>query len=250
MISPLFFYILKSVLRNRFLWIFVASVVVVVSLSLFMGSSAVTEKDQFALVFIASSLRLVAVFLLTLFVCNYIRQAFDYQEVEYVLSRSISRLNFLISHSFSFLVLSIVLSFFIGGVLFLLPFATHNLLFWVLGFAVELIVISQAAILFSIILGNTIGSVFAVSGFYILGRLIGDILAIIEASMEGTVVTLLENVMLFISFFTPRFDLLVQSQWLLYSEQLEDIFFIFGQCIVLSLVLFVSGYFDFKRKEF
>lgn len=250
MISPLALYIFKSVLRNRFIWIFIVSVLVVVSLSLFMGSSSVTEKDQFALVFIASSLRLVAVFLLTLFVCNYIRQAFDYQEVEYVLSRSVSRLDFLIAHGVSFLILSVALASFIGGVLFLLPFTANNLLFWVLGLTVELVVISQAAIFFSLVLGNTIGSVFAVSGFYILGRLIGDILAIIDASAGGIAIAALENVMLFISFFTPRFDLLAQSQWLLYNEQLENIFFIIGQCTVLSLALFVSGYFDFKRKEF
>ena len=95
-------YIIKAAFRDKLLYGMLVCMALAVSLSLFLGSSAITETDLFAMVFCASGLRLVGVMGLSLFVIFYIRRSFDNKDIELLLSRPVSRISFVAAFSCAF----------------------------------------------------------------------------------------------------------------------------------------------------
>ena len=91
----------------------------------------------------------------------------------------------------------------------------------------------------------------AVMAFYVLARLIGDILGIIESGVNGGVSVVLEKLMFIISIIIPRFDLLAQSAWLLYPISDEiNLPLIFGQAIIFMGLVVSAAYMDLNKKQF
>ncbi len=250
MVFSLASYVLKCAIRNKFIWFFVIASIISLSLSMFLAGSAVTEKEQFALVFMASSLRLISVLLLSLFIAYYMRQSFDRHEVEYFLSRVKNRFSYLCAHSLAFSFLALCLSIFVTVLLAVLPFPKNQVLMWGIGFCVELLLVTQIILFFSITLRTATGSIFATFGLYVLGRLMGSLLAIVQASSESFATLVVKKLMLLISVLTPRFDLLAQSTTLLYPSESSYFLIVIGQCAILFFLFFIATYFDFKRKEF
>jgi len=99
---PLVTYVLMAALRDRLIVSLIVLVAVGTSLSVFIGSSAILEKDQFALVFAAAGLRFAGVAGLVLFTVFYVRRAFDTKDIEFLLARPVSRFSFLFSHAVAF----------------------------------------------------------------------------------------------------------------------------------------------------
>ena len=75
MSSALVLYVLKAAVRDRLVAALFLAMLVAVSLSLFMGSAAVSEKGNFAIVFAGAGLRLAGIFGLVLFAVFFIRRA-------------------------------------------------------------------------------------------------------------------------------------------------------------------------------
>ena len=84
---PLMKYVFMAALRDKLMLAMAVVLVVGASLSIFLGSAAISEKSLFTVVFAGSSARIVVVLGLVLFVVFFIRRAFDSKEVEYLLSR-------------------------------------------------------------------------------------------------------------------------------------------------------------------
>ena len=110
-------YILTAALRDRLLLGFLFLVGVGISLSIFLGSAAITEKDQFSVVFTAGGLRIGGLLTLVLFTVFYLRRSFETRDVEYLLSRPLSRLQFLLAHSIAFSILATIAASLISLVL-------------------------------------------------------------------------------------------------------------------------------------
>src|SRR5688500_11896647 len=100
-------YVLTAALRDRLFLTLLLVVAAGSSLALFLGAGAVIEADRFALVFTASGLRLACVMGLVLFTVFYIRRSFDGREVDFLLSRPVSRGTFLLAHTTAFSLLSL-----------------------------------------------------------------------------------------------------------------------------------------------
>ena len=243
-------YILKRAVRDKIAIAFFLSIVCAISLSVFFGSAAITEQDQFSVVFISSALRLISVFIVLLFCTQYIRNSFESFEVEYLLTRPLSRLTFLMAHAIAFLIIACAIGVAVTVLLSVLPFKTEFVLRWGGELILELIVISQASLFFSMVISSQVAATLATTGLYVLSRLIGEVLAIIDQSATGGIVLLLEKVMVVISFFVPRLDLLAQSNALLYGEYPDQLGYIIGQVCVLIFVILTASYIDLKRKQF
>jgi uncharacterized membrane protein len=93
-------YVLTAALRDKVVWGVVAISLLAVCLSLFTANSAIIEKTQFAIVFMAGSLRLLTLFGLLLFVVFFIRRSFDARDVEFFVDAAYFTL-FLCSFFFS-----------------------------------------------------------------------------------------------------------------------------------------------------
>ena len=247
-------YVIFAAMRDKLILSLIVASLVTVSLSLFLGSSAVIEQDQFTVVYIASSLRILFIFSLVSFIVFFIRRSFEDKEIEYLLSRPISRKSFVISYCASFIALSML---FATIAILILSFVGYeywngNYLLWGYSFFVEMAITALAAFFFSMILSSPVSSIIVTAAFYVLARLIGGLLGISSDNYDGTSFEIMSNVMQTISLFVPRFDLLTQSSWLLSEERGGDInlVLITLQGAIFSSVLIVASMVDLVKRQF
>lgn len=254
MIRLLIKYILTAAMRDRLLVMFLLLAMVGVSLSIFLGSSAITEKDQFSVVFAAGGLRIGGLLTLILFVVFYLRRSFETRDVEYLLSRPISRLQFLLAHSFAFSILATIVAIVTTLTLTMMPSVSDmsGYIIWGASIWVEFFIMVNVALFFALVLSSAVTATLACMAFYVLARLMGDILGIIEAGGGKNVVILfMEKGMLLISVFIPRLDLMGQTSWLVYgADVIAEWSFILLQGLVFWGVIMAASLLDLKRRQF
>ena len=205
MIRLLVQYILTAAVRDRLLFVFLLLVVLGMSLGSFLGGAAITEQDQFSVVFAAGGLRIAGMLTLVLFVVFYLRRSFESRDVEYLLARPVSRLQFLLAHSFAFSILATVVALIITGALMLMPAVSGEgaFILWGLTIWIEYLIMVNVALFFAFVLSSAVSATMVCMAFYVLARLIGDILGIIQgpAGDKTPVIMLMEKIMLLISVF-------------------------------------------------
>lgn len=249
---PLINYVLKAALRDRLYLSIMVIVAIGASLAVFMGSSAVIEADQFALVFAAGGLRFAGVAGLVLFTVFHMRRAFDAREVEFLLSRPVSRVSFLLSHAAALsLLAAVVAGVVIAGVVIVAPHKVgEGLVLWSLSLIVEFIIIVNAALFFSMVLSSATAGAMAVFGLYVLARLMGELLGISETGLRIPGYDILVGVMKTISLAVPRLDLMAQTSWLVYGPGDIGAAFILMQGAVYTALLALAGLVDLTRRQF
>lgn len=253
MVWPLFRYIMMAALRDRLILSIVGLMLVVVSLSVFFGTTVITEQDQFVRSFAAFGVRLFGVVVLVLFVVTYIRRSFEGRDVDYLLSRPIGRIRFILTHAAGFSFLAFLVAGFLGGVVAFLQMHNINagLLSWWLSIGLEFIIMANVAMFFAFVMTSQTVCLIMVFAFYLLSRLIGEILGILQKGGQTGVMSLLSKIMEMISIFIPRLDLMGQTKWLLYGvPETLSLPFIMGQGIVFLLVVIGASVLDMHRRQF
>ncbi len=250
---PLIKYVLKAAFRDRLVLSLIILLLLGTSLSVFMGSAAVTEQDYFALVFAAGSLRFLGIAGLVLFVVFFVRRSFESRDVEYLLSRPISRVEFLLSYAFSFSMLAVTLGVVQGLCLYIIGphlFGPGTML-WVVSAVVENILMVSVALFFSMVLTSAASATMATFAFYILARMMGQILGIIDGGSKIYNLEFLEIIMQGISSVMPRLDLMGQSTWLIYGPDVSVGYgFIFAQGTVFAALIILASLIDLVRRQF
>lgn len=245
-------YVLTAAVRDRLILSFLLIAIVGASMSVFLGSAAITESDQFAVVFAGGVLRLFGMVGLVLFVVFYIRRAFDSKDVEILLSRPVSRVSFLLSHSAAFS----ILAFIVAVVVFLTVCAIapnslgagHGL--WAFSLLVEYIIIVNVALFFAMVLPNAAIGSMVVFALYLLSRIIGQVLGIIDAGIAVSGFDVLANAMHIISLIVPRLDLMAQTSWLIYGPDQIGYGFILFQGIAYTALVILAALVDLVKRQF
>jgi ABC-type transport system involved in multi-copper enzyme maturation permease subunit len=248
-------YILITAVRD---WLFIGilfSLLALVFLSLFLGSTALSEQSAMQLVFVSSSSRLLLVIGLVLFICFHIRRSFDNREIEFIISRPISRTTFLLTYFFSFSIVSFILILPLLATIYIIFFPEiEGYLLWSLSLYLELIIISCFSILASLILRSAVLSVLGCFAFYLVSRIMGFAIStiIIPSNLQNVSLnTSLELFLKILSSILPRLDQYAQSKWLVYNDfSMEVIPLILCQSIIYIFLIFVMSVFDFNKKEF
>lgn len=254
MSRALYLYTLKAAIRDRMVHVIIALFVIISALSVFMGGTAVFEELSFTLVFASSSLRIAAVLGVILFITFYIQRSFASKDVDFILSHPLSRENYIISQALAFMTISLFLAlaafiavFVISGLKM-----TPGITLWGLGLFIEIALMANIAMFFSMVLKSAVACFASSFGFYILSRMSGAIFGIIDSETSPGYMLLLERVMELISVILPRLDLIVQSQWLLYG--VEDVWTKFSYAVVVAVIfsffIILAAIIDLKRKEF
>lgn len=254
MVNTLIRYVVLGAIRDRFLITLIAAFILSAALSVFFGSVATIDKSRFSLVFLASSLRIVGVTGIILFVSSFIRRSFDALDVEYLLTRPVSRAQLVLSYGAGFAFIAAVLTvieIFALGIAVSFKVDT-GLILWGLGLWGENTMMAMAALFFAMVISSAATASMATLAFYILARMIGQIISIIEHTPSYGVFDALETVMNVISVFLPRLDLVSQSSWLLYgvSDISHEWLFPVVQSGVYIAVLLSATIFDLKGKDF
>lgn len=250
---PLIKYVLKAAVRDRIILSLLLLVLVGTSIAVFIGSSAVSESSAFALVFTAGGLRFTGVAGLVLFAVFHIRRAFDSKDVEFLLSRPLSRPAFLISHAAAFSLLACFMAACVGAAVLLV--SPHNIgvghLLWIASILSEFIIMVNAALFFAMVLPAAAAGVLATFAFYVMARLMGQFLGIVDAGVEFRGDEILGGIMDIIALVIPRLDLMGQTSWLIYGPSGDIGFALVAlQGAVCSALLVAAATVDLVRRQF
>jgi ABC-type transport system involved in multi-copper enzyme maturation permease subunit len=251
---PLIKYVLYAAFRDRLILAMILFMAVSTSVALFIGSSATNESDQFAIVFASSGLRLAGAIGLILFTIFYIRRAFETKDVEYLLSRPISQTQFIISHAIAFSILAFLVATI--AQISLIVIGGGNVIvsgqaLWYLSLIVEYVIMINAAMFFSMVLTSAATVSMAVIGLYVLSRMMGQFLGILDNTNDVAYEYITGKVMQFISLAFPRLDLMGQTSWLVYGVTNPNIWtMILLQGVVYTFLLIVASIFDLRRRQF
>lgn len=246
-------YVLSAAIRDRLILTLLIIIALGSALSVFLGTAAYIEKYQFVLVFSAGALRILSVLGLVLFCVFFIRRSFDNKDVDYLLSRPVSRVSFIVSHAAAFSLIAILLALASTIAVCLtapITFGEGHVL-WGISLMFELMIMANAALFFSMVLPSASTSAMAVFGLYILSRTIGILLGIVMSGLAAS--PMLKGaafVMKFISLIIPRLDLLAQTSWLLYGTGNIGLLFICAHGLIFSLLLMTAALVDLVRRQF
>ncbi|MFP4312900.1 MAG: hypothetical protein ACLFR0_01125 [Alphaproteobacteria bacterium] len=256
MIFNLVQYTLWGAMRDRMVFSMLGIMVLGACLSLFLGSAAVMEQDQFVLVYAGGGLRLAVILGLVLFVVSFIRKSFETKDVEFLLSRPVSRVQLVLAYSFAFSLIAILSALALGLVIYAIAphlFSEGHIL-WIASIGIENIIMVNTALFFAMIITSAAGAAIATLGFYLLCRMMGQILGIAASGsivQSGKMDEIMRIVVETISMFLPRLDLLGQTSWLVYGEAgVISYGFIIMQGLVFTGLIVTACLFDLVRRQF
>lgn len=237
-------YVLKAAIRDKLIIAMLVLIILTSSMSIFMASSAITEQDQFLAVYASGSLRILAVLGLVIFTAFFVRRSFDSKDVEFLLSRPISRVKFVLSYAVAFSILAVTLSLACALALYCMsPHLLSNaFILWCFSIIIETIIMVNLTFAFAMILSSAATIVLAALAFYVLARMMGQILGILDSGTAGPVMDGVQVIMNMVSAVTPRLDLMGQTSWLVYGIG-ADVNFMFVAIqggIFLAVILIVA----------
>ncbi len=244
-------YVLKNALRDR-LYIGIALLLVCAfAVAIFLGSTAASENTQTTAAFAAGAGRVIINLGIILFVCLNVARAFENKELEFILSKAVSREKFILGYLSGFFIASFIIFSLFATALFLLTSADLiGTLIWLLSLALELLIVICFSLLAALILKNPLSAIMASCGFYFLSRLMGIFILSLENLQIASKPILIYAIKI-ISLIFPRLDLFAQSAWINYAVQDYKILTIIAaQSLIYTALLIFMSFFDFKRKQF
>ncbi len=251
---PLLSYPLKAALNDRVFWFFAALVAACYGLSFFMGMTALVEKGAFVIASVSSSLRLLGVLCMTLFIVNYLRRLHDSRDLEYLLARPVSKPRFVLCHAVSFVALSVFVAGALSFLMWPLPgLSLSVLLLWGGTYALELAALSLVAMFFAMAVSSAAAGTMLTLALYILGRMSGQLLSIVHHhSADGAIHAFLESAIQLVSVLLPRFDLMCQSFWLVYGQGPETPWILAAaalQTCIFGILILIATVIDLLRRR-
>lgn len=256
--KTLFKFILLTGLRDKLYLSLLIILTGVFGLSNLIGFSALSEEAQMQMTYFAFLSRIIITCGMILFICFYINKEFENREIDFILSKPISRTKFVLSYWLGFNIISLILL--VPVALVMIFFNNPNilgLLWWIISVILEIMLVSTFAIVASLIIKSAVVSVLASFSFYFIGRMMGFFVYSISIPKNiGTTMTsswqdFAEVLLKLLSSVFPRLDLFGKSEWLVYGiTNAKDIYIVSIQsAIYIPLMLFVAFY-DFKKKQF
>jgi hypothetical protein len=131
------------------------------------------------------------------------------------------------------------------------PGMREALMFWGMTVGIEFIIMVNVALFFSMVLPSAAAGALGVFAFYVLARLIGQVLGIIDGHVYyGQAGDLLSWIMQVISLVIPRLDLMGQTTWLIYGTAGSKLALILLQGLCYPVFICAAGYLDLSRRQF
>ena len=251
-----FRYIVLTAVRDRLMIGLSLALLGAVMIATFLGEASLMEGTQTALTFAGFSTRLILVIGLILFVCFHIQRSFENREVDLMLSRPVSRTQFVLITWAGF---SGVALFMALVAVIVLPIAgmppRGALALWTASLALEALMVVAVALFFSLSLRSAVASTMASCGFYIVARMAGCLLGVVQSEWNATATQALGEIVskaiYVVGLVMPRLDLFGQTWWLSYGDSQGDaLFTLLAQAAVYLPLLLAAAVFDFRGRRF
>lgn len=247
-------YILLSGIRDRlYIGLFI-TLISSFSLSIFLGSTSLVEVPQTTAIYIAGSSRIILIVGMILFVCLSISRAFENKEIDFIMSKAISREQFILSYQIGFFLSALVMVIPLSlAFLIIAQINKIGLLIWSISLLCEILIVIAFCLLTSLILKNSFSAILASFAFYIISRLMGVFLLAIH--LPQTLVeaksNILPTILKIMSVAFPRLDLFTQGDWLIYEiKDYSNVKIIAIQALIYIPLMIFMSFSDFKRKQF
>lgn len=246
-------YILLTALRD---WLFIgllAGILLATGVSATLGGTAFIEEREMTLAFASGSARIILIVGLIVFVCFYVRSAFDTKEIDVVLSRPISRRSLILSYWLGFFVVSCLLVVAVAAIIGMIGVQnTMGYLGWTLSLILEGALVVSLALFSAFTMRSAVTAVLASMGFYVLSRMMELFVLTAESGMvRGHGYDVLAQLLSLISMVVPRLDLFTKSEWLIYGFDANQDWMVFiAQTLIYVPIVLLATMADFRRRQF
>jgi ABC-type transport system involved in multi-copper enzyme maturation permease subunit len=247
-------YILITGIRDRlYIGLFI-TLAASFSLSIFLGSTAMVEQQQMTAAYVAGSSRIILAIGMILFVCLSLNRAFENKEVEFIISKAISRETFILGYLIGFFLAALLIFIPLTAAIFFITNANKvGLIIWLATLLSENLIVISFALLASLILKNSFSSIMASFGFYIISRMMGVLVFAINLPQNFSQASshFSETSLKILSALFPRLDLFGQSEWLNYGvSDFSNLKVILWQSLIYIPLMIFMAFHDFKKKQF
>jgi len=252
---PVLRYILLTAIRDRLYIGLFFILTIAFGISVILGQTSLVEGVQTSIVYVAGSARMIFTVGMILFTCFYVRKSFDNKEVEFILSKSVSRFSLICAYLAGFVVVAIFVFIPITVVLLLVKANKIGLIFWLLTILFEIFILIAFAVLSSLILRSAVSAVLATLGFYILSRMMAFFVLTIHLPQSSADFSTwkvgLDSFLKVLSLIFPRLDLFAKSEWLIYGiNDYKILAIILVQSLIYIPLMTFMSFFDFGKKQF
>ncbi len=246
-------YLLLTALRDRLFFALPIGVALIAALSVFLGGTSLVEQQEMAIVYSAGLGRIYIMIGLILFICFHVRRSFENREIEMFISKPISRTSFVLSYWLGFSAIATLFVLFLSAVLAIFsPVLLKGVFFFGLSMIAESLIICAFALAAALIMQSAVSAVLASFGFYIVGRLMGYMLAFLDkpGALEITTSKWANFALAGTSTLLPRLDVFGKTEWLLYGFDWHGVGIFMMQSVIYIPLLLFMGMYDFTRRNF
>ncbi|MBN8828159.1 MAG: hypothetical protein J0H68_05580 [Sphingobacteriia bacterium] len=251
-----FFY--YSIIRDKFILGLIALLLISFCISIFFGSTALAEQREMIIAYIAGSSRIIIVFGIIIFITTHIHKIHLQKEIDFFLSKPISRNNFVLAYLLGSIILAGLFTACAAILLYFFKINTMGYIIWLLSLFFEVCICSFCAFICGILFKSHIISVLACTTFYIASRMMG-LFSILNtkyqyslSNLDHLIPWLSQKLIYLASCIIPRLDLFAESKWLIYEHSLKDFHLniILPQTIIYFLLITFVAFHDIKKKDF
>jgi ABC-type Na+ efflux pump permease subunit len=236
--------------RGGLAWLTLAAIVVAVALGGFLSQVAITESRQVQTAVVAALLRVGAVFVIVAQVISSVRREIDDRRLELALALPLSRTTQYLGRLAGFSLCGALLAF-----AFALPLlfwaSPAGVAAWGLSLALELVLVSAAALFFAMSLPSLVPALAATAGLYLLGRSMSAMQAIAGGPLAADSLAhqVARQAVDAVALVLPALDRVTRTEWLLYGlPDARAYAGVLGSLALYSALLAAAGLFDFHRR--
>lgn len=249
-------FFLLAIRRDKLIFALFIIILASSAISVFFGSTAISEQTEMTSSYIASSSRFAINLGIIFFIITHISKLFINKEIEFILSKPISRKKFICAYTSGIFILSFFLC--LLPLPFLLAFGVNKigLLYWFATMVLEATITGIFAMLLATFCRTQVIALLSGIMFYVGARMMGLFYMSARFDYEYTGLSSLykwlpQKIMYVTSVVLPRFDLFSQTNWLIYgNEFIKHTNFIFIQSLLYIIILHFAAFYDIENKEF
>ena len=244
---------LLEAFRNRLLWLAGAFLLAGFVLAEFVAEVAIAEVNEFQSAFMASVLRLSAVFIVSLFVTTSMVRDFNDKVLELILAAAVPRASYFLGKLAGYCCVALAIAT-MYGVTTLLYAPGKAALIWSASLWCELSIVVTMCLLTLFTFGQVTAALGTVFAFYVLARSIAAIAFMSDSPLltsSSVAQQFLGWVIDAIAFALPSFHRFTASEWLVYPVETDwsDLLPVIGQTAIYLPLLAAAALYDLYRKN-
>ncbi len=245
---------LLEALRTRLAWLAVAFAILSIGAAQFLNQIALTEAHEIQIAFVATGLRVGAVFLAVAFtITSTIRDSND-KIIEFLLAQPVSRSAYFYGKYLGLALVNASLTLIFSLVMIPLAPSYSGLATWAISLAMELHLVSAIALLCALSIPHVVTAFASTAGFYLLARSVDTIRLIASASPNpdpGTADVMIRHIVELVAWLMPALDGVTRTEWLIsHAPGWPSIGLLIAQFLLYIVLTGAATLFDLHRKSF